>query len=132
MHGGENAPIPRLSIQDLQLPVKGEFWNPIFAQQHHITALISGQTPGHSIEKQLLPRRRTKLIYLRAAFIFSSIPAPGHRSFSPSLLNGVSTVLRWAWRSSELVSRYSRPVTTSPFAAWWATYSSACTRSVGS
>src|SRR5258706_12084404 len=74
---------------------------------------------------QLLPHRKTKLIYLRAAFIFSSIPAPGHSSFSPSLLNGVSTVLRWAWRSSELVSRYSRPVTTSPLAAWWATYSSA-------
>src|SRR6266849_448458 len=70
--------------------------------------------------------------YRNAAFIFSSIPAPGHSSFSESLLNGVSTVLRWAWRSSELVSRYRRPVTTSPFAAWWATYSSAWTRSVGS
>src|SRR5438309_10491340 len=87
---------------------------------------------GFELVEQLLPRRRTKLIYLRAALIFSSIPAPGHCSFSESLLNGVSTVLRWAWRSSELVSRYSRPVTTSPFAAWWATYSSACTRSVGS
>src|SRR5467141_3752007 len=87
---------------------------------------------GFELVEQLLPRRRTKLIYLRAAFIFSSIPAPGHSSFSPSLLNGVSTVLRWAWRSSEFVSRYSRPVTTSPFAAWWATYSSAWTRSVGS
>src|SRR5260221_4550935 len=45
--GGENAPIPRLSIQDLQSQVGGIF-ETYFAQQHHIIALISGQTPGHS------------------------------------------------------------------------------------
>src|SRR5207245_731396 len=68
----------------------------------------------------------------RLAFIFSNTPLPGHSSFSESLLNGAATVLRWAWRSSGLGSRYSNPVTTSPFAAWCATYSSALTRSVGS
>ena len=34
--------------------------------------------------------------YRNDAFTFSSIAAPGHSSFSDSLLNGVSTVLRWA------------------------------------
>ncbi|HYS50617.1 MAG TPA: hypothetical protein VEM33_01930, partial [Burkholderiales bacterium] len=48
--GGENAPIPRLSIQDLQSQVGGGIFETYFAQQHHITAPISGQTPGHSIE----------------------------------------------------------------------------------
>src|SRR6267378_650962 len=37
-------------VQDLQSPVKG-ILETYFAQQHHITAPISGQTPGHSIEK---------------------------------------------------------------------------------
>jgi hypothetical protein len=49
MRGGENAPTARLSLHDLQSPVVG-ILETYFAQQHHITALISGQTPGHSIE----------------------------------------------------------------------------------
>ena len=37
--------------------------------------------------------------YRSAALILSSIPAPGHKSFSPSRLNGTSEVLRCACRS---------------------------------
>jgi site-specific DNA recombinase len=53
--------------------------------------------PGYRREKAVTQRLRRQR---KEALIFSSIPAPGHRSFSPSLLNGTSTVLRCACRSS--------------------------------
>src|SRR5260221_4439687 len=70
--------------------------------------------------------------YRSAAFILSSIAEPGQRSFSPSLLKGVSKVLRWAWRSSASGARYKRPVRTSPLAAALATMDWALILSLGS
>jgi len=52
MRGGEKRPNTALVDPGLAVAGGGGILETYFAQQHHITALISGQTPGHSIEKR--------------------------------------------------------------------------------
>ncbi len=44
--------------------------------------------------------RQETVVHRKLALILSSAAEPGHSSFSPSALSGVSTVLRWPCRSS--------------------------------
>jgi len=98
-------------------------WNPLFLPMGVFCALIAAQLifrmtayPHDTVSLALQYCAYGMLCFLagqtllrgdqarKLALIFSSAAEPGHSSFSPSVLSGAATVLRWLCRSSASAS----------------------------